>query len=453
MTSSPAPGATDEAPSSGGPLGFGTCLALVMATMVGTGVYTSLGFQLQDLHSGFSILLIWAAGGIISLCGSLCYAELSSRIPCSGGEYTYLTRAFHPAAGFMAGFVSLMAGFAAPIALAAIAFGTYLHAAFPAVPVKPAAVAAVILLSAGHLRSLEASARFQNGMTLLKFLLIGVFLLLGCWPALHHPSSLSALAPTPSSLDDLRHPGAGIALLFVLYAYSGWNAPTYLAGEVRNGRVTVGRSLAVGTLLVTLLYILTNAVFLTAAPASALKGKLDVGSIAAGYLLGPAGFFVMSCLIATGLLASLGAMILAGPRVTARIGEDHGALAFLSRRDRRGNPRRALLLQLSLVLLLIVTGSFETVLIYAQIPLLLCLILGVLAVVVLRRREPSFRGYLCPLYPLPPLLFILCTAAGLVYSAIMKPWVAFAGLLTMMVPLALHALISLTATSPRSTSP
>jgi basic amino acid/polyamine antiporter, APA family len=434
-------------------IGFGTCLALVMATMVGTGVYTSLGFQLQDLTSGFAILLIWAAGGIISLCGSLSYAELSSRIPASGGEYTYLTRAYHPAVGFMAGFVSLVAGFAAPIALAAIAFGTYLHAAFPLCPPKVAAVGAVILLSLGHLRSLEASALFQNIMTAVKFSLIAVFLLLGILAAIRHPSSLQVLAPKSASLHELFRPSAGVALLFVLYAYSGWNAPTYLAGEVRSGHLTVGRSLALGTLIVTLLYVLTNAVFLVSAPASVLRGKLDVGSIAAGYLMGATGALVMACLIAIGLLASLSAMILAGPRVTARIGEDHRIFSAFSRTDANGNPRRALLLQLVLVLLLILTGSFETVLIYAQIPLLLCLILGVTAVMVLRSRDPSFQGYLCPLYPFPPVLFILCTSAGLVYSAITKPWVAFAGLLTMMVPLVFHALISNSSTQAQQTTP
>lgn len=431
-------------------IGFGTCLALVMATMVGTGVYTSLGFQLQDLNGGFSILLVWLAGGIISLCGALSYAELSSRIPASGGEYAYLSEAYHPSLGFMAGFVSLVAGFTAPIALAAIAFGSYLHAACPGISEHIAALSAVLALSLIHLRSLEQSALLQNLMTAVKFSLLGIFLILGIVFCIRNPGHLAAIAPSGSSFSELIRPSTGVALLFVLYAYSGWNAPTYMSSEVRNPQSTVGRSLAVGTLVVTVLYVMTNAVFLTAAPASALRGKLDVGGIAAGFLMGPTGGAVMSALIAVGLLASLGAMILAGPRVTARIGQDHAALSWLAVTDTRGTPRRAALLQLGLVLLLIMTGSFETVLIYAQIPLLACLILGVIAVPVLRmRRGSSVAGtFRCPLYPIPPAVFILCTLAGLIYSAMTRPWVALAGVLTMALPLLIHPFLKRKTTIP-----
>jgi len=431
-------------------IGFTTCLSLVMATMVGTGVYTSLGFQLQDIRGGFLILLVWIAGGIISLCGALSYAELSSRIPASGGEYAYLSEAYHPSIGFMAGFVSLVAGFTAPIALAAIAFASYLHAACPAIPHKAAAVVAVLALSFVHLRSLEQSAVFQNFMTAVKFSLLGIFLILGVVFCLRNPGHLAAIAPSGSCFGELAQPSTGVALLFVLYAYSGWNAPTYMSSEVRNPQKTVGRSLAFGTLLVTVLYVVTNAVFLTAAPASALCGKLDVGGIAAGFLIGPTGGTVMSVLIAVGLLASLGAMILAGPRVTARIGQDYAALSALAVTDVRGIPRRAVLLQLVLVLVLIITGSFETVLIYAQTPLLFCLILGVIAVPLLRKRSGSSSCgiYHCPLYPLPPLLFTLCTLAGLIYSTMTHPWVALAGLLTMALPLLIHPFLHKKTTNP-----
>lgn len=424
-------------------IGLGTCVALVMATMVGTGVYTSLGFQLQDISGGGAILLVWVAGGIVSLCGALSYAELSSRIPSSGGEYTYLSKAYHPALGFMAGFVSLVAGFTAPIALAAIAFGSYLHAACPIIPPKAAALIAVLALSFFHLRSLEQSALLQNIMTMVKFSLLGMFLTLGVLFCSKHPEHLLVIAPSSSSFRELVRPSTGIALLFVLYAYSGWNAPTYMASEVRNPQTTVGRSLAVGTLIVTILYVMTNAVFLTAAPASCLRGKLDVGGVAAGFLLGPTGGAIMSALIAAGLLASLGAMILTGPRVTVRIGQDHKVFSALSVTDSRGVPRRATHLQLVLVLLLILTGSFETVLIYAQIPLLLCLILGVAAVPLLRMRggTPAAGEFRCPFFPLPPVLFILFALAGLIYSAMTRPWVALAGAATMALPLIIHPLI------------
>ena len=221
-------------------IGLTTCLSLVTATMVGTGVYTSLGFQLLDLTSGFSILILWALGGLISLCGALCYAELAVAIPRSGGEYTYFSEIYHPALGFMAAFISVMAGFAAPIALSAIAFGSYLHAALPCCPARPSALLVVILISLGHLRSLRLSELVQNGMTAVKFLLLGLFLLIGFWNIFWHPASLLIVLPSAGSLGELLRPSSGIALIFVLYAYSGWNASTYLAGEVRNRQRTVG---------------------------------------------------------------------------------------------------------------------------------------------------------------------------------------------------------------------
>jgi APA family basic amino acid/polyamine antiporter len=422
--------------------------------MVGTGVYTSLGFQLVDLRSGFSILLLWVLGGVISLCGALCYAELAASIPRSGGEYTYLSEIYHPALGFMAAFISTLAGFAAPIALSAIAFGSYLHAALPCCPAKASSFLAVILLSLGHLRSLRWSGIVQNGVTGVKFLLLGIFLLIGFWSLSRHPAELARVLPEAGSFRELLHPSSGIALIFVLYAYSGWNAATYLAGEVRQRQRTVGLSLVLGTGLVTLLYVLLNAVFLTAAPASEMRGVLNVGSVAASHLLGAMGGEVMSGVIGLGLLASMSAMIWAGPRVTQRMGEDYRLFALLGQKSAGGIPVRATLLQLLLVLLLIATGKFETVLVYAQMPLLLCLMLGVGGVMVMRSRAGKSRiegrqagtveaaGFRCPLYPLPPLLFIFCTLAALLYSAVSKPWIALAGVGTLLLPLALYPWIA-----------
>jgi len=412
--------------------------------MVGTGVYTSLGFQLQDLHSGFTILCLWALGGLISLCGALSYAELASRIPRSGGEYTYLTEIYHPALGFMAGFVSLIAGFAAPIALSAMAFGTYLHAAWPGCPMNAVPIATVILISFIHLQSLQTSSLMQNVTTGVKFLLLATFLVLGMWSAASHPQKVALLLPLRGSLSELLHPSSGVALLFVLYAYSGWNATTYLAGDVQGSKTTVGLSLVLGTLIVTLLYVLLNAIFLTAAPADEMIGILNVASVAASHLIGPIGGALMSGLIAMGLLASMSAMIWAGPRVTQKIGEDHLMFRKLALTSKNGIPRRASLLQLALVLGLLWTGSFESILICSQIPLLVCLILGTSGVLVLRSKashtlsagtQPTFR---CPLYPLPPALFILCSLAGLVYAAMSKPFFAIAGFIILAIPLALY---------------
>lgn len=437
---------------SGGGSGIGlmTSLSLVMATMVGTGVYTTLGFQLQDLRGGLSILFLWMLGGVISLCGALSYAELAARIPRSGGEYTYLSEIYHPALGFMAAFVSLIAGFAAPIALSSMAFGSYLHAALPCCPVRLSSVAAVVMISLFHLRSLQVSSIVQLASTALKFALVGLFITVGLWSLSIHPAKLAVLRPDAGSLSELLRPSSGIALIFVLYAYSGWNAVTYLAGEVSEGRRVVGLSLVLGTVAVTVFYVLLNAVFLTSAPSSELRGVLNVGSVAADHLIGPSGGRIMSGIIAFGLLASISAMVWAGPRVTQRVGEDYQPLGWLARRTEGGIPGRAILLQLLLVLGLIAGGTFETVLVLAQIPLLLCLILGVAGLLVLRRKRLSGSPdgevvrppFTCPLFPLPPLVFILCSGAGLAYSAISKPWTALAGIGIMLLPLVFYRWIA-----------
>ena len=430
-------------------IGLPTCLSLVTATMVGTGVYTTLGFQLQNLSSGFSILCLWVLGGVISLCGALSYAELAARIPRSGGEYTYLSEIYHPALGFMAAFVSLIAGFAAPIALSAMAFGSYLHAAFPFCPVHLSSWIVVLLISLFHLRSLQVSSLVQVAATALKFLLVALFIAVGFWSLSRNAGAWAVLTPHARSAEELLRPSSGIALIFVLYAYSGWNAVTYLAGEVRSGGRIVGLSLVLGTLAVALFYVMLNAIFLTSAPLSELRGVLNVGSVAAQHLIGPSGGRIMSGIISFGLLASISAMVWAGPRVIQRVGEDYPIFAWLARRTATGIPRRAILLQLLLVLGLITGASFETVLLFAQIPLLLCLILGVSGLLVLRKKEGGLSRTLgsrpqftCPLYPLPPVLFILCSGAGLLYSAISKPMIALSGMVIMLLPLTLYRWIS-----------
>jgi APA family basic amino acid/polyamine antiporter len=430
-------------------IGLSSCVALVTATMVGTGVYTALGFQLKDIREGFPILLLWAVGGVISLCGALSYAELAARIPRSGGEYAYLSEIYHPSLGFTAACVSLLAGFSAPIALSAMAFGGYLHAALPGCHPGVSGFLAVLVITLLHLRSVEMSSLVQNTSTALKFLLVALFVVFGLVEAARHPGVLPVLMPQSDSLREFFRPASGVALLFVLYAYSGWNASTYLAGEVRRGDRTVGLSLVIGTLAVTLLYVALNAVFLTSAPWDDLRGVLNVASVSARHLLGVEGGRIMSAVIAAGLLASISAMIWAGPRVTQRVGEDYPTLGFLARRSASGIPVAAILFQSAIVLLLLIGGSFETVLVFAQVPLLLCLMLGASGVVVLRWRHGAPREGLfrCPLHPLPPLLFVACSCAGILYAAFSRPWAVVGGLCLMLVPPLIYRLI-LSKSSP-----
>src|SRR5437868_9947480 len=153
-------------------IGFVTACSIVIANIIGTGVFTSLGFQLTDIQSGFALLMLWVIGGIAALCGALCYGELAAALPRSGGEYNFLSAIYHPALGFMAGFVSATAGFAAPIALSAIAFGKYFQGVFSFGGPETLSFLVVWIVAVFHLYGLKSGSAFQNLSTLLKILLI-----------------------------------------------------------------------------------------------------------------------------------------------------------------------------------------------------------------------------------------------------------------------------------------
>ncbi len=419
-------------------VGLAACAALVVANMVGTGVFTSLGFQVAQIPSPPAILLLWLLGGLLALCGALCYAELSAALPRSGGEYHFLGRIYHPALGFMAGSVSFVVGFAAPVALAAMAFGSYLQGVFPSFPPLVSSLAVVAVVSAVHLRNLGVSSVFQVIFTSLKITLVVVL--------------TASLLATPGTggfegsfrpADVLNAPFA-VSLMFTLYAYSGWNAATYILGEVDNPGRIIPRALLGGTLVVILLYVGLNAAMLHAAPASLLAGQIDVAKVAAESAFGPLGGRFVAGVIALGLVSTISAMTWAGPRVGMVMGEDHPhALGWLCRRTRNGIPANAVLAQAGLTLLLLLTATFEQVLVYAQLALLACSFLTVLGLFVLRVRQPDLpRPYRVPLYPLTPLLFLAISGFALAHTAVARPVEAALGLLTLAVALGVYALVA-----------
>lgn len=413
-------------------------MALVLANMIGTGVFTSLGYQVEALPSPFLILLVWALGGLIALCGALSYAELAAALPKSGGEYNFLSQIYHPAIGFMAGFVSVAVGFAAPIALSAMAFGKYLEGTGMNVPAVWASLTVVLALALVHSLTVRASGHFQIGITTMKVGLIVVFILLGLWIERGVPHHF---APQEKDLSLLVSPSFAVSLMFVLYAYTGWNAAAYIIGEVRNPQRTVPWALLLATVLVTVLYVSLNAVFLAAAPIQEYVGKIEVGQIAAHHLLGEDGGRIMSGLISLGLISAISAMTWAGPRVTQSIGRDFRTLGFLSATTSGGVPRIAMLFQTSIVVLMLLTSSFESVLFYAQFAILASSFLTVLGVIVLRWRQPALsRPFRCFGYPFTPIVYLALNLFALVYSAVAHPIQAVAGLGTLLLGIALYFL-------------
>jgi APA family basic amino acid/polyamine antiporter len=405
-------------------IGLVTCTSLVVANMIGTGVFTGLGFQVGGLPSGFVILCLWALGAALAMCGALCYAELAAALPRSGGEYHFLSRIYHPSLGFMAGLVSVLVGFAAPVALAARAFGEYLSGALPVIEPVTAAVVIVTVVTGAHLLTLGYSRVFQNVFTTLKLTLILAFIV--CGFALAAPQPVNFLPAAGDGALLFSQPFA-VSLMFVMYAYSGWNASTYLIDEVRNAVWNVPWSLIIGSLLVGVLYVLLNAVFLHSAPMGELEDKIDVGAVAGVHIFGAAGGRIMSGLIALGLISAISAMTWAGPRVTQTIGEDIRLLRFLAWKTPAGIPLIATLFQYVLVLVMILKPTFEALLLFAQFLLTLCVLLAVVGVIVLRVRQPALaRPFRCWGYPATPLLFAAISSFMLVYSAMRKPMEALA---------------------------
>jgi len=397
-----------------------TATSIVIANMIGTGVFTSLGFQLLDIQSAPVILFLWLLGGLAALCGALCYSELSVALPKSGGEYNFISSIYHPGLGFVSGWLSATIGFAAPTALVAITSGTYLQAIYPWIPVKPFAIGLVVVISLFHLFSRRSSGNFQVFFTGAKVLLI-CFFIVGALFVSEQFQDIRWI-PNESDLSLVGNGSFAIALIYVSYAYTGWNAATYLAGEIKHVQTDMPKILVRGTLVVTLLYILLHLVFLLVAPMSEMQGKLEVGYVAASYAFGAEAGRWFSLMLSVLLISTASAMIVSGPRTLQRIGQDFALLSFLSKENAVGIPQSAILFQLALTSILIVSSSFEAILMFSGFALGLNTLMTVLGVWYLRRRYPLIeRPFQVPWYPLPMIIFVGLMLWTLIYVVIERP--------------------------------
>ena len=417
-------------------VGFITASSIVIANIIGTGIFTSLGFQLADIHSGFPLLMLWVIGGIAALCGALCYGELSAALPRSGGEYHFLSQIYHPTLGFMAGFVSATVGFAAPIALAAMAFGKYFVGVFGVGSPVFLSFVAVWVVTAFHLRNLQVGSTFQNLWTIVKLLLVGALIATGF---LVEPKQEITFLPQAGDTISIFSGTFAVALVYVMYSYSGWNASSYIIGEVKRPEKNVPRSLLAGTLIVIAAYVLLNAIFLATTPQDEMRGQLEVGLIAGKHIFGANGGRVAGAVICLGLVSAISSMTWIGPRVSMSMGEDHWLLRMLGRKSPHGIPTNAIVLQLLIVNVLLLTRSFESVVQYTQFSLLLCSLFTVLGVIVLRTTRPDIsRPYRVWAYPLPPIIFAVITLWMMFYLLRSKTIESLAGLATALVGLLLY---------------
>lgn len=418
--------------------GFGllTATNLIVASMVGTGVFTTSGYLVGDIQSKSAILIAWLVGGVLALCGGLAYAELGAALPGNGGEYQLLSRIYHPIVGFLAGATSLVIGFAAPIAAYGIAFAKYLAFAVPGVPEVPAAVALIVGMSAVQLLRVETSDRWQNVLTISKLALIVFFCLAGLAISTHYfdePASRTTFDAV------LSRPFAD-GLMWISFSYSGWNAASYIAGELRDPARTLPRAVVLGTVLVTLLYVALNWAFLDSAPAAELAGKEEVAAISARHIFGETASRVIGLVVALGLLSTTGAMIVTGPRVLEAMGVGYPRLQlFVRPADGRG-PVRAIVLQAALALVFLFASTFRDLLNAISIVLAFWCMLVVIGLIVLRIREPDLpRPYKTFGYPVTPVLFILLSLWMIGNRVAMDPMLAVWALAAVVLAAPLYA--------------
>ncbi len=408
-------------------LGLPSATALVVAAMIGTGVFTTSGFLLADLKSRELVLLAWAAGGVVAALGAASYGALARRIPESGGEYVFLAHTLHPAAGYLAGWVSCLVGFAAPLAAGALAFGVYLKPWLPALPPRVAATLLLAVAAAVQASSATRAARAHNLVVLAQGIFIVVFVVAGL-ARLPTIVVAAAVPPSGAALGGFPIGALGVSLVWVSYSYAGWNTAVYVASEIKDPERTLPRAMLLGTGIVTALYLLLNTVFLYAVPTAALAGQLDVGRIAAQALGGPAWGAAMSAMVILVLIPFVSSMTMAGPRVVARMAAD-GYLPAQLAAHTGGLPRAAIGFQLVLSVVMVWTAAYQNLLTYIGFTLGLSNAATVIGLLRLRRREGAALPVLG--WPVVPVLFLLFSASATGFTIWRRPVESAVGLATL----------------------
>ncbi len=403
-------------------VGVFSATVLVVSNMVGTGIFTTSGLIMEELGDPVILLLCWLCGGIFALCGALCYGELGAKFPRAGGEYVFLRESFGKMMGFLSGWISLIVGFSAPIAAAAIAFATYFY---PALGLEAAwempitifgiraatlsavnltAVAAIILFSLLHYHSVITGSRIQNFLTISNFALILFFIIAGFAFGDGSAQNFRSAGGLPSFSAE---PFA-TSLIFVFFSYSGWNASAYLGGEIKDPKRNIPLSLAVGTMAVTGLYLLLNAVFVYSMPAGEMSGAIDVGAKSAEFLFGESVSRYLSIAVALGILSAVSAMIMTGPRIYYAMSKDRVFFTRLAKvNPERRTPAYSIVLQGTIACVMVITAAFDALLTYIGFTLSIFAMLTVIGMIRIRKTRPDLSPiYRTKGYPFTPLFFI-----------------------------------------------
>lgn len=424
-------------------IGLRSATALVVANVIGAGIFTTTGFQAADLGNPLLIFALWTLGGMLAYCGALCYGELGAAMPEAGAEYVYLRETYGRAFAFMSAFVSLIAGFPAPIAAALKSLVRYLTAFFPILERDPVvaslvrlddliAVALVWALVAIQLRGQRAAIRFNNAATILKVAGIVAIILAAAFLGRGDVGNFSHVSESYAAMGgDAVMTALATSLIFVMFCYSGWNAAAYVASEIVEPQRNLPRALLIGTTVVTALYLGLNAMYLYGADVDQLAGKVEVGLVAARELFGSWGAGLVTVVLTVSLLASASAMTIAGPRVYYALGRDVSSFRLLAVTGASGAPTNALLVQGAVASVIIVSGRVDQILQYAGFTLALMSALAVSSVIVLRFRRPDMpRPFRTWAYPVPPLFFLAVTIWTMLWAFRGRPLESSLALLT-----------------------
>lgn len=413
-------------------LGLFPVTNIVVANMVGAGIFTTSGLLMRDLHNPLLMIALWVVGGIVALCGALCYGELGAAIPRAGGEYIFLSKLYHPSVGFLSGWVSLFAGFSAPIAASAIGFSEYLTRAFPgllSVGIFEGSVEAVILKKLYavlvivvflfiHGRGIEFGSKVQDYLTVLKVGLIVGLVVFGF--SIGEGSMSHFTQAGGFSFDFGGWKTLGLSLMWIMFAYSGWNAAAYIGSEVRDPGRTLPRSLMLGTGIVMVLYLGLNLFYVYAVSPGEMEGVISIGGLAVGNLFGKSFESMLSVLISFALFSSLSAYIILGPRVYFSMAADGYFFKFASGvHPEYGVPVKSILLQGGIAVVLVLLGTFDQVLTYMGFSLGIFPILAVIGVFKLRRRNMS--KYRMPGFPVVPVIYVLAAVVILILAFFERP--------------------------------
>jgi APA family basic amino acid/polyamine antiporter len=429
-------------------LGFGSATALVVSNMVGMGIFATTGFMARDLGSAPLILAVWLAGALFALAGALSYSELGINFPSSGGEYVYLTRAFGPAWGFMTGWISFFAGFSAPIAAAALAFSDYLGHFFPSlrqanapyvfgsgpfsIRIGAGQVLASLLIagfSVLNCLGVRRTARVQNALTatkivvLLGFIGLGFLSGSGSWSHFSEPAVRTAPTTLPTQFV--------ISLLWVMVAYSGWNAATYVAEELKRPERTLPAALAAGTAVVTALFIGLNLVFIYSTPLESMKGVLAVGALAASKLFGPHVAGTFSALLALSIMATVNAEVTIGPRVYYAMAKNKAFFPAAAKVHAEWRTPVIAILSQALCAMLMTLTPFPQLVYYIGFSLTFFTVMSVASLFIFRRR-PGWQKLraLSFCFPAIPLSYILVGACMIIYGVVWQPMASVTALAT-----------------------